>query len=104
MLQLRTGGSLLAIDADEYSMTPRWGQTTAAVPASSSSADTVKEDHYHALFDCCKPPLKGRREQWSKSMHKALKSWNVGLQSQLRWLEVDTDLCVPIALGVVVPE
>ena len=69
------------------------------------------EDHYHALYDCCKPPLKGRREQWAKEMQQVLMRWKVGAQaaggvakkSQLRWLEVEEDLSVQIALGVTLP-
>ena len=70
------------------------------------------EDHYHALFDCCKPPLakRGRREQWGEEMQKVLDCWKVvgtshnGGAVKLRWLELDMSRCVEIALGVVVPE
>ena len=111
LLQLRCGGSLLAID-DISDDTPLGADHRCSACVEHLGApDTVLEDHYHALYDCCKPPLKGRREQWAKEMQQVLMRWKVGAQaaggvakkSQLRWLEVEEDLSVQIALGVILP-
>ena len=112
LLQLRTGGSLLATDAEEYDSPLGPDHRCVACLESQSAEDTTLEDHYHALFDCCKPPLakRGRREQWGEEMQKVLDRWKVvgtshnGGAVKLRWLELDMSRCVEIALGVVVPE
>ena len=112
LLQLRTGGSLLATDAEEYDSPMGPDHRCVACLESQKAEDTTLEDHYHALFDCCKPPLakRGRREQWWEEMQKVLDRWKVvgtshnGGAVKLRWLELDMGRCVEIALGVVVPE
>ena len=112
LLQLRTGGSLLATDVEEYDSPLGPDHRCVACLEAQGAGDTVLEDHYHALFDCCKPPLakRGHREQWDKEMQKVLNQWMVfgtsrdGDAVKLQWLELEASRCVEVALGVVVPE
>ena len=112
LLQLRSGGSLLAVDAADDGAPLGADHRCSACVEYLGAPDTALEDHYHALFDCCKPPLKNRREQWAREMQTVLHRGRVWAQAtaggtaatRLRWLELDASLCVQIALGVVVPE
>ena len=112
LLQLRTGGSLLATDTEEYDSPLGPDHRCVACLESQNAEDTTLEDHYHALFDCCKPPLakRGRREQWGEEMQKVLDRWKVvgtshrGGAVKLQWLELEMGRCLEIALGVAVPE
>ena len=114
LLQLRTGGSLLATDVEEYDSPLGPDHRCVACLEAQGAGDTVLEDHYHALFDCYKPPLakRGHREQWDKEMQKVLNQWMVfgtardgdAVKLQWEWLELEASRCVEVALGVVVPE